>query len=280
MKNATHTLRFWGVRGSIPTADTDKYRIGGDTSCVEFAPSEGTHIIFDGGTGVRGVGNAIGREHEKPYDIHLFLSHTHWDHIIGLPFFAPIHQSFAHIHLYGPKRAGNSLEHTIQGLFSPPFFPLRLTDIQAKITFVELEPGRHEFANGFVVECAPHPHPNGAMSYRVEAGDLAIAYITDIEHTKDRLVPSVLKLSRGVDALIHDSHFHCEDLPSHRSWGHSSWVECTEVALKAGVKKLFLFHFSPNYSDEDVFDMEQRARNVFPDTTAAYQGLTVEFPVT
>lgn len=278
MNNQTHRLRFWGVRGSIPTADTDKYRIGGDTSCVEFTPPDGTHVIFDGGTGVRGLGNIIGREHDTTYDIHIFLSHTHWDHIIGLPFFAPIHQPFANVIFYGPKRASNSLERTIQGLFTSPYFPLEPDDIKAQVTFVELEKGRHEFAHGLVVECAPHPHPNGAMSYRIEADNFAVAYITDIEHTKGKLVKSVIELSRGADALIHDSHFHREDLPLHRSWGHSSWEECTEVALQAKVKKLFLFHFSPNYSDYDVFDMEQRARKVFPDTIAAYQGLTVNFP--
>lgn len=278
MKNAAHRLRFWGVRGSIPTADADKLKIGGDTACVEFTPANGTHIIFDGGSGVRGLGNNIGRQHESPYDIHLFLSHTHWDHIIGLPFFAPIHQPFANIIIYGPKRAGNSLKQTIHGLFTSPYFPLKPKDLQARLTFVELEPGRHSIGEGLTIECARHPHPNGAMSYRLEADGFVIVYITDIEHTKGRLVPSTLELSRDADALIHDSHFHLENLPAHQSWGHSSWQECTNVAQAAGVKKLFLFHFNPNYSDDDVFDMEQRARMVFPNTIAAYQGLTIEFP--
>ncbi len=278
MKNETHRLRFWGVRGSIPTADSDKYRIGGDTACVEVAPSNGAHIILDGGTGIRGLGNYIGRLHERPYDIHLFLSHTHWDHIIGLPYFAPIHQPYANIFIYGPKRSGNSLEKTIRCLFMPPYFPLKLEDLKARLTFIELEPGRHSFGEGLTMHCARHPHPNGAMSYRVEVDGFVVVYVTDIEHTKDKLVPAILELSRDADVLIHDSHFHRDDLPNHRSWGHSSWEECTNVAKAAGVKELFLFHFSPNYSDYDVFDMEQRARKVFPHTTAAYQGLTAEFP--
>lgn len=278
MKKSSHRLRFWGVRGSIPTNDTDKYRIGGDTSCVEFTTADSTYIVFDGGTGIRGFGNSIGREHDKPYDIHLFLSHTHWDHIIGLPFFAPLHQPFAHIHIYGPKRSANSLEQTIHGLFKSPYFPLEPKSLNAQMSFFDLKPGRYEITDNVVVHCAPHPHPNGAMSYRVETGNTAVTYITDIEHTKDRLVPSVLELSQGADALIHDSHFHKEELAYHRSWGHSSWEECTEVARIASVKHLFLFHFSPNYSDDDIFDMEMRARKAFPGTTAAYQGLTVDFP--
>ncbi|MFB0516291.1 MAG: MBL fold metallo-hydrolase [Candidatus Neomarinimicrobiota bacterium] len=278
MKQATHKLRFWGVRGSIPTADTDKYRIGGDTACVELTLADGTHIVFDGGTGVRGLGNSIGRLHEHNYDIHLFFSHTHWDHIIGLPFFAPFHQPFAHVLMYGPKRAGNSLENTIQGLFTSPYFPLEPEDLKATISFIDLEPGRHRISDSLTIECARHPHPNGAMSYRAEVDGFVLTYITDIEHTKDQLVPSVLKLSRDADVLIHDSHFHREDLPAHRTWGHSSWEECTAVARQAGVKQLFLFHYSPNYSDHDIFDMEQRARTVFPRTTAAYQGLALEFP--
>jgi phosphoribosyl 1,2-cyclic phosphodiesterase len=278
VKKSSHRLRFWGVRGSIPTNDTDKYRIGGDTSCVEFTTADGSYIVFDGGTGIRGLGNSLGRDHDQPYDIHLFLSHTHWDHIIGLPFFAPLHQPFAHIHIYGPKRAANSLEQTINGLFKSPYFPVELKNLSAQLSFVDLAPGRHELPNGVVIQCAPHPHPNGAMSYRAEVGNTVVTYVTDIEHTKDRLVPSVLELSQGADALIHDSHFHKEELPYHRSWGHSSWEECTEVALKASVKQLFLFHFSPNYSDDDIFDMEMRARKAFPGTTAAYQGLAIDFP--
>ncbi len=274
--NAISRLRFWGVRGSIPTADGDKLRIGGDTACVELSPSDGSHIIFDAGTGIRSLSNNIARAHDESYEIHLFLSHTHWDHIIGLPFFAPIHQPFAHLIIYGPKRPEKSLQDIIEGLFRSPYFPLEPSDLKAKLSFVELEPGRHTFGNGHIVECAPHPHPNGAYSYRVETGPHAVAYITDIEHTIDKLVPATINISRDVDALIHDSHFHREELATHRTWGHSSWEESVAVAQGANVKQLFLFHYSPNYTDHDIFDMEQRARRAFPNTTAAYQGLTFE----
>jgi phosphoribosyl 1,2-cyclic phosphodiesterase len=278
VKNTTHRLRFWGVRGSIPTADADKSYIGGDTSCVEVTPADGTRIIFDGGTGIRGLGNDIAREHDQPYDIHLFLSHTHWDHIIGLPFFAPMHQPHARIHFYGPERAGEPLDKAVLGLFQSPYFPLYPKDIQAELTFTELKNGHREFGNGIRIDFAPHPHPNGAISFRLDVGGTIITYVTDIEHTKDRLVPSVMELSHDADVLIHDSHFHLEDLPTHRQWGHSSWAECTEIAKLAKVKHLFLFHYSPNYTDHDVLDMEDRAKRVFPNTTAAYQGLAVELP--
>lgn len=266
------------MRGSVPTADADKIRVGGNTACVEFSPGDGTHIIFDAGTGIRPLSNNIARDNEKPYEVHLFLSHTHWDHIIGLPFFAPIHQTHAHLIIYGPKRAGIRLKDVIEGLFRSPYFPLSPGDLEARISYVELEPGRHPFGNGHIVECALHPHPDGAMSYRVEAEGVAVVYITDIEHTKDKLVPAVLEISRDANVLIHDSHFNREDLPAHRSWGHSSWEESVGVAQSAGVKHLILFHFSPNYSDDDVFDMEQRARKAFPNSTAAYQGLTIDLP--
>ena len=278
INNGVSQLRFWGVRGSIPTADADKHRIGGNTACVEFSPTDGTQIIFDAGTGIRPLGNLIARSNEKPYEVHLFLSHTHWDHIIGLLFFAPLHQPHAHLIIYGPKRKENSLQGSIEGLFRPPYFPLSPGDLPAKLTYVELEPGRHPFGNGHVLECALHPHPNGAMSYRVEAEGRAVAYITDIEHTVKDLVPATIEISRGVDALIHDSHFHREDLAAHRTWGHSSWEESVAVAVGARAKRLLLFHYSPNYSDDDIFDMEQRARHEFANTTAAFQGLTIDFP--
>ncbi|MEE9466038.1 MAG: MBL fold metallo-hydrolase [Candidatus Neomarinimicrobiota bacterium] len=279
MKNTAHVLRFWGVRGSIPTADLEQSLIGGNTSCVELTAADGSHIVFDAGTGIRGLGNHIARQHDDPYDIHLFLSHTHWDHIIGFPFFAPIHQAHAHIHIFGPKRPGIPLDEAILGLFQSPYFPLKFKDIKADISFTEFKVGESNFGNGFQAKFAPHPHPNGALTYRIEVNGRAITYITDIEHTKTRLVPSVIELSKGTDVLIHDSQFHREDLPAHRSWGHSSWEECTKVAQLADVKELFLFHFDPHYSDHDVLDMERRAQAVFPNTTAARQGMAFQIPI-
>lgn len=278
MKHKNHKLLFWGVRGSIPTADHDKGKIGGNTSCIEITTADDTHIILDSGTGIRTHGNDLARQHDSAYDVHLFLSHTHWDHIIGFPFFAPIHQSHAHITIYGPKRAGRSLEQIIYGLFQAPYFPLVSTDIKAKITFVELDQGRQSFAKGCTIHYAPHPHPNGALSYRLDLGGKIVTYITDIEHTKDRLVPSVIELSRDADILIHDCHFNEDDLPNHRTWGHSSWEECVMVAQQAQAKHLYLFHFSPNYSDNDIWDMERVARQKFPETTAAHQGLILKIP--
>ncbi|MCH8023457.1 MAG: MBL fold metallo-hydrolase [Candidatus Marinimicrobia bacterium] len=277
-KSAAHLLRFWGVRGSIPTADPEQSLIGGNTSCVELTTADGSHIIFDGGTGLRGLGNHIGRQHNKPYEVHLFLSHTHWDHIMGIPFFAPLHQSFAKIHIYGPERASEPLSEAVLGLFRAPYFPLHYSELKAHLNFIEISEGETSFGNGFKIKYAPHPHPNGAISYRLEVDGRVITYITDIEHTKDRLVKSVIELSREADVLIHDSQYHADDLPAHRSWGHSSWEECTAVAQKADVKELFLYHFDPNYSDYDVLDMERRAQVVFPHTTAARQGMTFEIP--
>ncbi len=279
VKNAAHLLRFWGVRGSIPTADQEQLLIGGNTSCVELTTADGSHIIFDSGTGIRGLGNHIARLHNEPYDIHLFLSHTHWDHIIGIPFFAPLHQPFAKIHVYGPERANEPLDQAILALFKSPYFPLHFSKLKALLTFKELSEGEVVFGHGFKVKYAPHPHPNGALSYRLEVNGRVITYVTDIEHTKDRLVKSVIELSREADVLIHDCQFHKDDLPAHRSWGHSSWEECTRVAQEAGVKELFLFHFDPNYTDYDVLDMERRAQAVFPHTTAARQGMALEIPI-
>lgn len=278
MNHKNNKLKFWGVRGSIPTGEPDQMETGGDTSCVEFAPEDGTHIIFDAGTGIRIPSNHIARSHDSEYEVHLFLSHTHWDHIIGLPFFAPMHQRFATVNIYGPKRAAAPLGDVIWGLFKSPYFPLERKDIKAKVNFIELKNGEMAFANGHVVKYAPHPHPNGALTYRIESPGSIITYVTDIEHTVDHLVPSVLELSQDADALIHDSHFHREDLPTHRTWGHSSWEESTAIAKQCHVKNLYLFHFSPNYNDYDIADMERRAQEVFPSTTAAYQGLTVDIP--
>ncbi len=271
-------LRFGGVRGSIPTSEPDQAHFGGNTSCVEIIAADNTHYIFDAGTGIRPLSNQLAAQQSDPYEVHVFLSHTHWDHIIGLPFFAPLHQPFAKIHFYGPQRAAHELEDIILGLFKAPYFPVTPDNIKAELFFHELKDneltlGRHKLIT------APHPHPNGALTFRLEVDGNVITYVTDIEHTKDRLVPSVIELSRDADALIHDSHFHAEDLPKHRAWGHSSWVECTEVARLANVKQLYLFHYSPNYTDAIVNDMEAKAQQAFPNTVAAYQGLQINLPV-
>jgi ribonuclease Z len=276
MSTDNHILRFWGVRGSTPTDDPDKAHIGGNTSCVEVRASDGAIIIFDAGTGIRTLGHKIAREHDSAYEINLFLSHTHWDHILGLPFFEPMHQSFATINIYGPERAGLSLEKSILGLFQSPYFPLGPEDIEAKLTFTELNTGQTTFGNGYTMASSPHPHPNGALSYRLTLGNRHIVFITDIEHTKDKLSSAAVEISKDADILIHDAHFTVEDLPAHRSWGHSSWEAGTQVAKLAGAQSVYLFHFSPDYSDEDIDAMERAAQADFANTFASHQGLTVE----
>ena len=276
MSRDSHTITFWGVRGSIATDDPDKTHFGGNTSCVEVNAHDGSHIIFDSGTGIRSLGNRIADEHDSEYEINLFLSHTHWDHILGFPFFAPIHQSFANINIYGPRRSGASLEKLVLGLFQPPYFPLTPEDIEAHVSFTEIDTGSVKIGDNVTVFSNPHPHPNGALGYRLEIGERSVVFITDIEHSKGNLVESVVELSQGADILIHDSHFTPEDLPEHKTWGHSSWEECTALANQAGVKQLYLFHFSPNYSDDDIYAIEKRARKEFANTSAAHQGLTVE----
>ena len=168
------------------------------------------------------------------------------------------------------------LEKSVLGLFQSPYFPLAPDDIQANVTFTELDSGSVNVGSDYKVYANPHPHPNGALSFMIEMGDKRIAFITDIEHTKGDLVQSVVDMSKNADILIHDSHFTPADLPEHKTWGHSSWEECTAVAKMAGVKQLYLFHFSPNYSDKQVDAMTKEAQADFPHTAAAYQGLEVE----
>ena len=278
MSRNSHDIKFWGVRGSIATDDPDKTHFGGNTSCVEVSPNDDSIIIFDSGSGIRSLGNRIAEEHDSDYEINLFLSHTHWDHILGFPFFAPIHQPFAKINIHGPRRTGVSLEKSVLGLFQSPYFPLNPDDIQAEINFKELDTGSVKLSEDVTMFSNPHPHPNGALGYRLEMGAQSVVFITDIEHTKDNLVESVVNLSRDADILIHDSHFSAEELPAHKTWGHSSWETCTAIANEAGVKQLYLFHFSPNYSDDDVNAMVDRARADFANTAAAHQGLSVTLP--
>jgi phosphoribosyl 1,2-cyclic phosphodiesterase len=277
-------ITFWGVRGSIPTPGPDTVGIGGNTSCVELRAGK-TLLVFDGGTGLRLLGKKLLKE--MPITAHIFFSHVHWDHIQGFPFFDPAFVKGNVIHLYGGNNVTRTLEETLAGQMDHPSFPVHLTDMGAKMTFNDLAAGQtielDDGAGGKVsISNGRGNHPNGVWLYRIDHAGKTVVYATDTEHTKE-LDPNVVKIAQNADVLIYDAQYTPEEYDGKAGrggpkvgWGHSTFSEAIKVAKAAHVKKLVLFHHDPLQSDADVRDKERRAKELFANVIAAYEGLVVD----
>jgi phosphoribosyl 1,2-cyclic phosphodiesterase len=278
-------ITFWGVRGSIPTPGPDTVGIGGNTSCVELRAGKAL-LIFDGGTGLRLLGKKL--LGEMPLTANIFFSHVHWDHIQGFPFFDPAFVKGNVIHLYGGNNVTRTLEETLAGQMDHPSFPVHLGDMAAQMTFNDLTEGQVlEIDDGLGqkarISTGRGNHPNGVWLYRVEHGGKAVVYATDTEHAKDGPDPNVLKIARGADVLIYDAQYTPEEYDGKAGrggpkvgWGHSTFTAAIDVAKAGKVKKLVLFHHDPLQSDAEVRAKEKRAKELFPDSIAAYEGLSFE----
>jgi len=268
-------IKFWGVRGSRTTAEPNKLNFGGDTSCVEIRTKNNDLILLDMGTGLNNIGKLILKEKNPPENINIFLSHYHWDHILGFLTFMPIYDESYKINIYGNNKS-TSIQMISEKLLDKTFWPVSLDMLKAQINFIEINDKPLKINNVDIL-CSEHIHPNGATSYKVIINDYTIVYTTDCEHPDNILNDKVIAFARNADILIHDSHFTPEDLLIHQGWGHSSWEQAAHVAKAANVKKLFLFHFSPEYDDQCVTEIEINAQKIFKQTIAARQGLKIDF---
>jgi phosphoribosyl 1,2-cyclic phosphodiesterase len=272
-------LRFWGVRGSIPTPGSDTTKIGGNTSCVEIRCGKKL-IILDGGTGLRVLGNALLKE--MPIKASLFFSHMHWDHIQGFPFFAPALAPGNYFDLYGGKNLNATLAETLSGQMNFPNFPVSLEQMASTIVFHEFHDGQVvELGDGISVKALSLNHPNGCYGYRIEYKGSKVAYCTDTEHS-DELDRNVLDLARDSDLFIYDAQYTPEEYlgkvggSSKVGWGHSTFELGAALAQEAGAKRLVLFHHDPGHNDEKVAEIELRCRELFKATDAAREGLKYE----
>jgi len=276
-------VTFWGVRGSIPTPGPQTVEIGGNTSCVEVRAGKSI-LIFDGGTGLRQLGKTLVKE--MPFTAHLFFSHVHWDHIQGFPFFDPAFVAGNSIHLYGGNNVSRTLEETLAGQMDHPSFPVHLTQMGATMTFHNLYEGQVleivEGGDRVKISTGAGNHPNGVWAYRTEHGGKSVVYATDTEHYAV-VDPKLSKLAAGADVLIYDAQYTPEEYAGtagsggpKTGWGHSTFVEAAKLAKAAAVKQLVLFHHDPMQNDAAVRDKERRAREIFPNTIAAQEGLTID----
>lgn len=271
-------VTFYGTRGSMPVADPRYMQYGGNTSCILVTFTSGRVAILDAGTGIRKLGNDLLRNAHKQYDnISIILSHTHWDHIQGFPFFdlAYDKQRNFTISICGKDRMGRDLEHIFATQMKSDLFPVPLHKMGAKFTFLQPDITTYENPWGIKFFASKHSHRGDAYSYRIEEGGKTLVYCTDVEH-KDEIDPNVVALSRNADLLIHDAQYTPEELEMKKGWGHSSWEQAIEVAEQAGVKKLALFHHDPDHNDTFLSNIEKECQKRYPHSFLAREGNEVE----
>ena len=281
------TFRFWGTRGSIPTPGPATVRYGGNTPCVEVRTPSGELVILDAGTGIRALGDSLLlRSPGDPIAGDIFLSHAHWDHIQGLPFFAPLYQRGNRFRIWGDTAAAAEIERAVRVQMSAAVFPVRFDDLEAAMEFRSID-GTHGAAS-YVLDAIPVRHPGGALGFRLRApGDSSprIVYIPDNELAaaaeyddlpgwRDRIV----EFAEGARVLVHDATFTAAEYESHRGWGHSRYEDALALAVDARVQHLVLFHHSPERTDDALdaalADLQRTAAPLH--ITAATEGMVIE----
>ena len=270
-------VTFYGTRGSMPIAYPGYLYCGGNTSSILVTFSTGRVAILDAGTGIRNLGNDLLKSSHEQYDnISIILSHTHWDHIQGFPFFEPAYdprRTFT-ISICGKERMGQDLRSLFATQMQNDFFPVPLEKMGAKFIFLQPDITAYENPWGVKLVASKHSHRGDAYGYRIEEGGKTLVYCTDVEHT-DGIDPNVVELSMNADLLIHDAQYTPEELAAKKGWGHSSWVQAAEVAEQAGVKKLALFHHDPDHDDNFLSNIEKQCQKRFPSSFLAREGIQV-----
>lgn len=287
----TLRLQFWGTRGSIPSPGPQTVRYGGNTPSVEVRTSDGWLIILDAGTGLRELGRSlIARANGAPIVGDIFLTHAHWDHIQGIPFFGPIFQRGNHFTIWGSKTLETSIDRVVRDQMNPVVFPVTFEELDARIDFSEIAQETQR-RNGYEVSAYPVRHPGGALGYRFtesRPGARSLVYVSDNElgaggkyDTPDGWRAGLVAFARGAKVLVHDTTYTAEEYDHYRGWGHSTYADAVTLALEAGVEQLVLFHHKPERSDDELDRRVDecramvRDRGARLDVVAAAEGMTL-----
>ena len=270
-------LKFWGVRGSIPTPGSGTAKVGGNTTCVSIRLRDYL-FVFDAGTGIRKLGKYLENKDRAFWKGSLFLTHYHWDHIQGLPFFSPAFRSENRFHIYAEPKKGTSIHEILSEQMQSPFFPVSLDSLEGLVTFVEIRPDLSlEILPKIFVSTVRLNHPGGALGYRLDSPDGSVCMVTDHEHSDEGLGDSVKEFVHKANILIHDAQYTPHEKRGGKSgWGHSSWEEAALTARKAMIDKLYLIHHDPDRSDAALNLILDDARKVFPNTEIATETLINE----
>jgi phosphoribosyl 1,2-cyclic phosphodiesterase len=303
-------VRFWGVRGSLPVPGQKTERYGGNTSCVEVRSAAGTRVVVDAGTGIRKLGKELGADGEAGRtDVHLLISHTHWDHIQGLPFFSPLYQRGNKLSVYARKRDDLHLHAVFASQTDDPYFPVPFAEAQAEIAFRELtDSAQFEIAD-VKVACARLNHPYIATAYRLTVDGASVVYVSDTAPFTDilfedefverppspgaelpahdrqklaRMRDGVVRLCAGADLVIYDTMFTSEDYRRIPHYGHSRPIDAVDVCREADARRLVLFHHAPERTDAEIDGILAETKSLAArdggalEVMAAYEGLDVE----
>jgi len=270
--------RFWGTRGSIAAHGPGTTHFGGNTSCVQLTTPSGGILVLDCGTGARSLGNQLLAGTTGPISATILLTHTHWDHIQGFPFFAPLFQPDNHFKVYGPEGAHVSLRDVLAGQMEHHYFPVELDQLAARIVYQDLREGAYQI-DGVTVRAQQMNHPSPTLGYRIEAEGRSICYLCDHEPYFENVwredapagrIESILEAGDrrhaeymlGADVVIHEAQYTPEEYPSKRHWGHSTYPYVVELAAAVGVRRLFLTHHDPSHDDEFIAGVERKAREL------------------
>jgi len=268
-------VKFWGVRGSVACSSPDHIRYGGNTSCVEVGVGE-HRFILDAGTGIRALSKVF--RHDDVRTIYLLLSHTHWDHINGFPFFRPAYDPNRRMHVLAGhlKQQGLSIEEVLGHQMRNPVFPVPLEAMKAIVECEDFEAGdAFELLPGVQLRTRPLNHPNGATGYRIEHAGKVACYVTDTEHVPGHDDENVLALIEGADLVIYDSTYTEPEFAEHVGWGHSTWNEGMRLCRLAGAKRLAIFHHDPDHEDEQMDAIAAEAQAAWPGTLVTRESMTV-----
>lgn len=275
-------IRFWGVRGSIASPGPSTAMIGGNTSCVEVTLG-GRTFIFDAGTGLRALGQDLLARATKEAEVTMLLSHFHWDHIQGLPFFVPAYVPDFGLRIIGGTHDGSTLRAALESQMQAPGFPVSFQDLSARIDLHSVRTGQTIVDGDVEISVLKLNHPGGSYGYRLRHEGTSVVYATDTEHFAC-VDPAVRRFAEGADVLIYDAQYTPEEYagvsgPSRVGWGHSTYVSATELAKAAGVGELVLFHHDPSRDDDGVLGIEEKARVLFSPTRAAREGASLHVSV-
>lgn len=274
--NKGMTVRFWGVRGSTPTPQAENLRYGGNTSCVEVRIN-GQVYVFDCGTGFRNLGKQLIKEAKgKPIYAHIFLSHFHWDHIQGIPFFTPLYTSEDNYFFFHSSSRTRGLQRAIEEQMSDPYFPVDMSEMAAHRNFYDIEEDRVAF-DECVIQSMWLNHPQGCLGYRIETEDRVVVYATDNEPGHPVFDKNVRKLSEGADVLIYDAQYLPDQYEAYkRGWGHSHWREAVNIVMESGAKELVLFHHDPEHDDACIDSIVHTAGEYYSKVRAASEGMEIK----
>jgi len=272
-------VKFWGVRGSTPTPQAGNMRYGGNTSCVEVRFGDQLYI-FDCGTGFRLLGHQLEAEAQasgKPIYAHVFVSHFHWDHIQGMPFFRPLYGTPPNHFVFHSSSRTRQLKQVMEEQMAEPYFPVGLTEMKAQREFFNIEEGVTQLGDGATVRTMWLNHPQGCLGFRLETKEGVLVYATDNEPGDEKFDKSVRKLAEGADILIYDAQYLPEEYEARRrGWGHSHWREAVNVVMQSGAKELLLFHHDPDHDDVIIDQVVKEARNYYPKIRAAAEGMEIQ----